>query len=260
MEARIAITNVCAASCVTCPSFLVRPKTTMPIENLRIVIDKTAKVCDRYFINNYGDFLHLPNCGEYVQEISKLKTQYGKFVSVTTNCNWPFDRREEIKPLHVDVIVASFNAHPEDYNRVLGMDYERVRANIEWLLDNFGVVEVHMLNHAYNRFTGTKLKELFPKAAVRISDKVENQGLGHERVVMKYCDYLDSINVDPDCIVRICTHDWFRFTQLGDLIEEDVNVICERIGALRQKMVDGEFPTRLCKYCNYPDQAEIHYL
>lgn len=261
MQIGIAITNICNAKCLTCPSHLIRPKTIMQIERFRDVLEKIAPHCSHLFLNLYGDFLWLPNANEYVDEITKFKHTYpDKKISITTNAGWPYEQREKIKPLYVDIIVVSFNAHPSDYNRVVGLDFETVKNNIEWILSTFGEVEIHTLLSAYNDLTTQEFRDLFPNARRRCSKKIENQCLGHERSIMGYCSYIEGLSINPDCSVRICAHDWLNSVEYGNLLFDSVESIIERRNQYLDLMRKGEFPAKICKYCNFPEKDVVFYV
>lgn len=252
MYVGLAITNICGAKCIFCPSFLVTPKRTMSIDELNTVLVKVRSKCTHLFLNAYGDFLWLKEADKYVKVVSDFtKANPNIKVSLTTNAGWPIEQREKIKNLHVSTIAISFNAAPWNFQQVTGMNYETVRQNIYWMLETFGVVEIHSIFSAYNEISEDELRTLFPNAKIRVSHKIENQLLGHKREKVNHCSYWDGITINPDCSVRLCPHDWLGQTNYADILEEDLDAILNK----------RQVPQKICYYCNFPDHNnKIYYL
>lgn len=264
MKVGLTITNYCGARCFTCLNHVVQPFKVMKVDWLEKILNKIKDKTSHLFVNCVGDFLHLPDCDRYIQLINKFCAETSAKVSVTTNCAWPVLNRIRIKNLNVSTIICSFNAHPSRYKQLLGMDFTHVYSNILWVIDTFGVVEIHTLKHCINEITEDELKRLFrqkKEVPIRISEKVENQCLGHIlHTTAKYCDYVESLVIEPDGFVKICPHDWFNTTVYGNVLDDPFEVILQRRDEHIQKMNSGEFLAEICKYCNYTEGARVWYI
>lgn len=264
MKVGLTITNYCGAKCFTCVNHLVRPIKIMKPEWLETILAKLNGHVTHLFVNSVGDFLHLPDCEKYIEIINRFYEKTGIRLSITTNCAWPVLNRNKIKNINASVIVCSFNSHPSRYKQLLGMDFTHVYSNILWVIETFGVVEIHVLKHCLNEIKDEELIRLFrqkKEVPIRISEKVENQCLGHTiNDRMKYCDYVEGITIEPDGYVKACPHDWFSTTVYGNLLDEPLEAILGKRNINKEKMGRGEFIATICKYCNYPDGARIQYI
>lgn len=246
MFTKITITDFCGAKCKTCLSHLVSKNEKMTPNDLRDTFARLQNVSSSFFINGVGDYLSLENNQEYSDIISERFSNDRKFTSVTTVCG--FKNKPKI---NCSVIICSLNcvdkqSFEKNINNSVGFD--KTIENINYICDNFGVVQIHSLKWEGNQNPEESLLKLFgsKNCKIRISEKVDNKNPGNEPRIS--CDYLDSLNVYPNGQIRICSHDWFK----KDIASEDFNLekatnyINDKKNKHQQNIFDGA-----CANCNY---------
>ena len=221
MAAKITITDVCGAACVTCLQNLVRPQRTMSVDMLVQVLDAVASRVDHVFINSTGDYLHLPNASEYTSVLHRFVELNPQTPRVSITTNGGFDGQPDLS--FADVVV-SFNCVTADaYQTYIGLDMAKVINNIRYLASTCEGMEIHSLAWPMNLSPDQRLLELFGDLPVRIrvSHKVDNQGLWQVQQERVPCDYLDAIVINPDGAVRLCSHDFDSTVILGTVFDLD---------------------------------------
>lgn len=132
----IETSNFCNARCLMCPhQKMKRPKKVMKKEVFEAIIQKIKEEklpINKVFFSGMGEPLTDPDLIFRVKEIKKL----GFWVRLYTNASLLSpERTRQLIELGLDEINISFNgASREEYQRIMGLDFEKTRKNIEWLL------------------------------------------------------------------------------------------------------------------------------
>lgn len=265
MDAIFAVTYSCGTACKTCNTWML--KGTMPIDRFRVAWDKlmAAPEITRVLLNGLGDLNTLPDAVEYLRYIESHRT---KPVVFTTNA--------KVIPYvpAVDVYICSFNGGTrEAYERTMGLDFDRVQANIRAHYQDFackvGRAEVHMVVWSGNRGTEEAFGKLwsdFP-GRVRLNYRATNipakwaapEELPPAKEPQVYCDNLDVITVQPSGAVELCFCGYSTdFTDLeaapvfGDIFEDSITALANAPARTRYRAehCKGIF-RHPCDKCNY---------
>lgn len=260
MEAKVSLTTKCNAKCRTCPVWTL-PGETMALDNWRIIwtiLMGDPRITD-VMLNNTGDIYCEPNHAEYLAFVHR---QAGKRICMTTNAV-----ALDMVPDVDDLIISVNGGTKEAYEYTVGVDFEKVKANIRAQyaeLAKLPLCELHCLIWEGNAGTEKALvKEWadFP-GKVRISYKYDNQ-MREDKTLDQYkveqripCDYLQKVCIMPSGKVISCAHDFEGVTDFGNVLTDGMDGVLghpERQRMLAQHQL-GEF-NGLCEKCNYNTPA-----
>lgn len=270
-------TNICNARCITCMnSKMKRKKGVMSFELFTSLIDDITK--DRktsmLHLSGYGEPYMTPNFLDYCNyAIPKLnEARIGS--EIITNGELVTDI-----PVGLSSLIFSFNAGKKDtYEKITGLNYDKVVANIFRLKDQFknvaSRVQIHMLAFEDNKDEVEAFKTLFAplkeqNVLLRIGYKYDNQtGLVEDKTLDKFkteekqsCHYVKNVLwVNWDGSVISCCHDVNGVNVIGNIKESSIDDVI--FGGSRRELLikhlKGNFDG-ICKNCNFNVSFEGKY-
>jgi len=257
LTVKISITTRCNSRCKTCPIWKLQPQD--------MAYDDFVKIWDKLNSNPHINKIILNNTGElylhpdYLKILKYIENNSKKYIVMTTNGSWfPYIPK-------IDNIIISFNGGTKDsYNRMTGLDFHKVFANIrnnfENMMRKISKIEIHCLICELNKNTEREFVRLWKRlpAKLRISYKYDNQ-FGADLTIDRYkeskrifCDYLNILSISPTGQALMCAHDFSSSTSWGNILQDSVFDLMTH--PLREKKrlehSDSKF-LGLCEKCNH---------
>ena len=241
INVHLELSNKCNLRCRMCPqNFMKRERKFMPFKLVKHVAENNPEV-RRYGLSNWGEPLLHPDLISIVRYLKGLN----KLVGLSTNAVL-LDSIMARNLQSLDWINFSVDAVGRDYERIRGVSYDLVKANILDFIQTYPEV------HSSVTVTVSKFNEKIVDAVVDEFKSITS--LVFQPAVLyqpssktNRCPFLfrRHLVVYPDGSVVGCCVDYDGFSVIGDAFKEKLSAIYN--GEKMQKMREGH--GEICKVC-----------
>jgi len=275
--------NFCNARCVMCPnSTMKRKKSVMAGEVFEKIIAKIKEEklpLNKVFFSGLGEPLADPDIISRIKAFKDMKTK----VRLYTNASFLTPEiSQQLADLRVDEINISFNgATPEHYQKVMGLDFNKTKENIENLLrikkerkSGFPKVLISSVLIGENEKDIKKHLENWSGKADSVTVSLAHEWGGGVQLNSKFqapssktvypCRSLwHTIMIDSSGNFVVCCRDYESKFVLGNILTHSFSdiqksPILENFRQAHLSFSEQKLP-QVCRQCNFPFQDGIEW-
>lgn len=266
----IETTNVCNAKCIMCPHSILSGGKMMEDECFEKIVSELKYHSDwieSVALYWFGEpLLDTKLC----EKVRLLKKQGIKNIQISTNAE-RLDRElaEELLKSGLNDLRISMDAiHKDTYEKIRGLNYEKVMKNIHFLLELRNEqyqsipIRIRMVEMKENRNEINEFKTYWGKYVSNI-DKIQVMPQLVNKLWKKECETKDmelpcvsvfsTLAIDVDGNICICCMDTNKEISLGNIKNISLQSVWrgEQIQNIRMKHLEGKkFEISICKNCN----------
>ncbi|GBE20402.1 molybdenum cofactor biosynthesis protein A [archaeon BMS3Abin17] len=279
---QIETTNACNAKCLMCPHKTMKRKiSVMGLENFKKILDNVMKNYDikRLTINGFGEPFTDKGVIEKIKYVNK---KYPKLkVDIYSNAALLTKKRaDELLKTNLGRVTFSINGIEEDYNKVMGLDYENTKRNVLYFLKNNkekrkpALTNISMMilkeneEKAQNfvnfwRKYSDSVRAYFPSDwAGTLKEYVGEQNIPYGRRQWTCSALWTHIVIHSKGEFVVCCRDYESRVKFGNLIKgDDIKKLRESkaFKELQKQHLNFDFSSPVCKNCDHAYDSSIEW-
>jgi len=253
---------VCNSHCTFCPRDFTRPKGEMSDELFYKIVKEGKEIGVTSFLPFLnGEPFAFPRLFRWLEHLDSQGAKSHIYTNASLMTKEKVD--DLIKYKCIDYVYCSFNgATKHTYEKVMGLDYERTKENIYYLLSvapfrvRVGMVLIDETIPEIEMF-----KKLWGKRA-KLPKFVNWAGVKHDgaewtntRIPCRQVRH--HMTVLWDGRVCLCCFDYDGKVILGDLNKQSIREVWKSIKPIRDRHYKLDFDMPLCKTCNFNIEGKI---
>jgi len=279
---QIETTNACNARCLMCPHrFMKRKVKIMNLKDFSKILDNVIKnyKIERLTINGFGE--PLVDKG-IIEKIQYANRKYPNLkVDLYTNASLlNKEMADKLLKMRLGRITFSINGTDKNYKKVMGLDYNTVKKNVIYFLEekrarkNPVLVNISMMILKENEKQEQKFVDFWRKYAdsVRVYYPSDWAGVLKENLGLQEIPYdrkqwpcsalWTHIVIHSNGEFIVCCRDYESSIQFGNLLKgDDIKKLreSEKFRALQKQHLNFDFSSPICKSCDHAYDSSIEW-